>query len=614
MYIFKADHLQKDWNGRQLFTDVNLELKEGEHLALFGRNGSGKTTLLKGLFNQLAFEKGTVHRFVPLEQWAWLEQNVSADSDLSARQMVESADRERFRLKSELEVAESRLKGDATSYPDIWETYSTVYEKFLAADGYNLMNEAERALVEVRLDEVAWDVPFQQLSGGQKTKVQLARLLLHHPRCILMDEPTNHLDQESLLWLEEWVRQFKGAILFVSHDRLFLDRVADALYELSPNGVKRYTGGYSAYREQKRIEWQTQETLYKKQEKERKELQEAINRYQKWFSLAHKAAGQNDFLRSKAKKNVSRFKAKESALERLEKDQVDRPKEDKKLNLHLQDSDFSARQLLQVEHLGFSYGEVQVLSGVSLHIGRGDRIAVIGDNGSGKTTLLKLLINELKPSQGTIYRHPQLKIGYFSQELNNLHEDETLLDSLLVMPEMTQSEARTILGSFLFPQDDVFKKIKHLSMGEKCRIAFLKLYFSDANLLVLDEPTNFLDVATREVIEYALEAYPGALVVVSHDRYLVQKVANRIVHLKDQQIEDFHGNLQEYEQFLQKGHLTNDEQRKENERQQLNLQLTQLMSENQEGASVEEQELLLQKIKETKQRIADLMKGQDKTK
>ncbi|WP_085520573.1 ribosomal protection-like ABC-F family protein [Tuberibacillus sp. Marseille-P3662] len=609
MSVFKANGLSMEINGQALFRNVDIEVGAGEHIALFGQNGSGKTTLLNGVLGRHSFDEGRLQRFVPLDEWGWLEQAPTTGANLTTTEFVQSAAKERFELKQQLESLQSQLKDEQSD--SLWERYSTVYDRFLQLDGYALESEAEATLQRVKLNPSTWALPFQALSGGQKTRAQLARLMIEKPQFIIMDEPTNHLDGETLSWLEEWLQHYSGAVLFVSHDRRFLDRTAHAIYELTVDGSLRYTGGYTAYQEQKAIERQTQVALHKKQEKKRQELMDAINRYQKWFQQAHQAAGNNPVLKAKAKKNVTRFKAKESELERLENEQVKKPRADSKLKIHLDASEFNARKLLKAEELSFSYDDQPMFERVNLSINRGDRIAVIGPNGSGKTTLLKLLIGALAPTAGKVATHPQTKIGYFAQELGNLNNHQTILDSLLSLPDMTQSEARTLLGCFLFKQDDVFKKMRDLSMGEKCRVAFLKLYLSDANLLVLDEPTNFLDVDTREIIEDILQSYPGGIVLVSHDRYLLSKIANRVIQLNNHTVHDYPGGYDEFMQQAKQLDRGAREQHWENERQRLEMTLTQLMTADTTGMSEAEQREQLNDIRSIRQRIGELEKMLD---
>jgi len=431
-------------------------------------------------------------------------------------------------------------------------------------------------------------------------------LMAGEAKFILLDEPTNHLDGETLDWLEQWIRDYPGAVLFVSHDRHFLDRAAHSIIELTPQGCTKYTGGYTAYRNRKQLELRTQQALYKKQEQARQELLESIRRYRMWFHKAHQTAGQNDFLRSKAKKNVSRFKAKEAVLERLDKNRVEKPREPEQLNMRLETDPFSSSTLLTLDRVSFAYSEGGMLfRNLNLSVNRGDRIAVIGPNGAGKTSLLKLIVGELSPVSGTIRSHHALKTGYFAQEPDHLREEETILESLLQLPDMTQSVARTILGCFLFSGEDALKTIDELSMGEKCRVAFLKLYFSRAHLLVLDEPTNYLDVDTRERVEEALAEFPGAIIIVSHDRYLIRKIANKLVILGNGEAAVFPGTYDEY--AAQRGIYGSnaEEQSRENEIKELKLRLAQRMTEP-EPESEEEKRLLVEDLRRMRRRIAEL--------
>ncbi|SFB05534.1 ABC transporter [Lentibacillus halodurans] len=349
MFILKGKGLSKEWNGKTLFRNIDIAFRKGEHLALFGRNGAGKTTLLNGLLGKVPFDAGTVERFVPADHWGILEQDPDYSLSITVMAFVQSAAGKVFELKRQMEALHMQSEMDMEKYTDI-------YSAFLDHDGYQLEPEAENALHQVKLPSSVWDQPYDQLSGGQKTRAQLARLILQKPECIIMDEPTNHLDKGTIEWLEEWLVHYSGAVLFVSHDRYFLDRTADAILELSPDSCKRYEGGYTAYRNQKEVERRTQEMLYQKQQKRKEALLNTIRNYQQWFQQAHKAAGQNDFARSKAKKNVSRFKAKEKELERLEKNQVKKPQADQKVNVRLDDAYFSARRLVRIEQLSFAYG------------------------------------------------------------------------------------------------------------------------------------------------------------------------------------------------------------------------------------------------------------------
>lgn len=577
--------LAKEWDGRLLFEKVNVEVYEGERLALFGRNGCGKTTLLKILAGMEEPTEGTVERLLPLEEWGMMKQHEKIPEGLTALERAYREHGELHELKSRLETLTERMSSGGPEAETALEAYGFAFEAYESQGGFDWENEVEKQLRRIGMPQETWNLPYASLSGGQKTRVRLAALLAKSPKLLILDEPTNHLDEESLHWLEEQLRSYAGTLLFVSHDRQFIDEVATAVCELNPDGIKKYPGGYSDYKAHKERELREHEALHKKQEQQRKALEESIRNYQQWFLQAHNAAThQNEvkitqsFYKAKAKKNVSRYHAKQKQLERLDAESVGSVRKAPQLKMTLEDEGFEARTLLRFEHADFAYGEHKILRDVHFRLNRGDRLAVRGPNGSGKTTLLRLATGKLEPTVGEVKRHPGVKIGYFSQELEGLPVDQTLLGSLLELPNMTQTEARTLLGCFLFPREDVFKTIGDLSMGEKCRAAFIRLYFGGANLLVLDEPNNYLDIDTREVMESALMRYQGALLLVSHDRMLVRKAANRIADLDGQGgFELFEGSLEEQEEN-RKLQARSPGGREENERRlMLELKLAELL-------------------------------------
>ncbi|WP_249897038.1 ribosomal protection-like ABC-F family protein [Paenibacillus sp. PK3_47] len=586
--------IKKEWNGTPLFEGVSFEIAAGERLLLFGRNGIGKTTLLQGLLGRLAFEEGSVSSTQPPEEWGVLDQQLNIPPEVTVLKFVYSGLAEVAELGHRMEqLAHILEESDGADAAAVAE-YGEVYEHYLQLDGYSWEARVEKSLRQLKLGPELWNQPYRLLSGGQKTRVQLAALLARQPKLLLLDEPTNHLDEVTMEWLEEWVRSYPGTVFYVSHDRTFIDRTATAVLELGPAGCRRYPGAYTQYREQKEVEARTLEGQYRKQELEKEKLLESIRRYAEWFRQAHRAAGQNDFRRSQAKKNVSRLHAKESALARMEQNRVERPKNAPKLNMKLDSGAFEGDALLKLEDVTLAYGGgPALLEHFNLSLRRGDRLAVLGPNGAGKSSLLKLIAGITKPAGGEIRVHPCTRIGYFAQELDHLNPELTILDSLLELPGMTQSEARTILGCFLFSREDVFKMIGDLSLGEKCRVAFLKLYFGKSNLLVLDEPTNYLDIDTRERVEEALAAYPGGLVIVSHDRYLHAKVANRLVRLDHGcKPQFFPGTYEEYTSKQRDRVLTPEEQAREGELQLLSMRLADLMRSRLAETEEENRELM----------------------
>jgi len=579
MFIAKLKDVTKEWNGKPIFERVSFDVREGERLALFGRNGVGKTTLLGIVRGTIEPDGGLVQRFVADEGWGWLEQHPSVPEGettigyvLGARPELAAA-REDLRRREE-ELAAASASGDAEAASEAAVRYGAAIEAYEASGGYAWETEAERALRKVGLPPETWELPYASLSGGQRTRAAIARLAARRPKVLALDEPTNHLDAETIDWLQRWVRGYPGTVIVVSHDRAFLDAAVDRVVELTPTGVKSYKGNYKAFREQKELERKTQLALYRKQEQEREEILESIRMYRQWYEMASrdaaKAAGPSKpYYAARANKHTARYHAKERELERLERNRVEKPRDAEQLRVTFRDGAFEARTLLQATDVAFAFdGQPKPLfKGGFLTLRRGDKVAVVGPNGAGKTTLLRLLIGELEPTSGDVVRHPELRVGYFSQQLEHLNREETVLDSLLRVPGMTTSFARTILGCFLFPGDTVFQRIGELSMGELCRVAFLQLYFSGANLLVLDEPTNYLDIDTRERMEEALAAYPGALVAVSHDRYFLRAVTSRVVELcGDGTWTVFDGAFAEYESDgSRRGRGRTEEERKREE-------------------------------------------------
>lgn len=543
MMIVKLTDVTKEWNGHTIFQNVTIEVREGERLALFGRNGVGKTTLLGIIRGTVRADGGTVQRRIGEEEWGTLEQHpdvAAAETTLGyvrgAKPDVAAAGETLLRRERELQAASSSGSEEAVSAAA--ERYGAAFEAYEALGGYAWETEAERALQRVGLPPERWELPFAALSGGEQTRAGIARLAARRPKVLVLDEPTNHLDAETIDWLQGWVRSYPGTVLLVSHDRAFLDATAERVVELTPNGAASYKGNYTAFREQKELERKTQLAQYRKQEQEREDILEAIRMYRQWYAQAsHDAAkiggAAKPYYAARANKHTARYHAKEKELERLERNRVEKPRDAEQLRVAFREGTFEAKSLLQATDVTFRFAgqERPLFEDASLTLLRGDKLAVVGPNGAGKTTLLKLLMGELAPTRGTVVRHPALRIGYFSQQLAHLNREETVLDSLLRVPDMTMTLARTILGCFLFSGDAAFKRISELSMGELCRIAFLQLYFSGANLLVLDEPTNYLDIDTRERMEEALAGYPGALIAVSHDRYFLRRVASRVVAL-----------------------------------------------------------------------------------
>ncbi|MFS0614344.1 ribosomal protection-like ABC-F family protein [Lederbergia ruris] len=551
--ILELKGIGKEWNGQMIFSDVNLEVSFGERIALIGKNGVGKTTLLSIILGRVNYDLGTVNRFLPLPEFGYLEQELQTHSQINLIDFV----------KAGIETQELNENIGHTHASNSARVY--------------------KHLKRIGLPENVWDIPYCKLSGGQKTKAQLIRLVLQQPKLLILDEPTNHLDLKSLLWLENWLCRYPGTVLFVSHDRNFIDQVATSTIVLKREGTKRYAGGYSTYKDQLSLELKTKQALYEKQHKERQKLLDSIKTYQTWFEEKSRQ-GEKKELRSRLahrkftqKKLRNRMRAKEQELNRLESRIIDPPTEEPTFQLNLDAPQQYMKTLLRLENVSFGYTSDYLFSDVELEVRRGERIAVIGENGTGKTTLLKLLAGNLPASKGEVKYHPSLHIGFLDQELTNLNMNQPVIDTILEFSKMSIQRAQDVLSSYMFGPNDWSKLVGNLSMGERCRLSLLQMVLSEANLLILDEPTNYLDVQSREEVETCLQDYPGTLIFVSHDRYFLRKIANRVLTITDSRIQKYLGT---YEEWVHHSNVRKKglDTEVENRIRQLEFRLSQMMA------------------------------------
>lgn len=513
------DNLFKDFGSGTVLNKVTGEINEGEIIGLIGANGVGKTTLAKIL--------------------AYMEISDSGKVNYSPNNL--------------------RVKY-VDQFP-VFKENTTVYEEvmtdLLGKNQINFLNpeveaRARKALNSIGLDEKMWYQQAASLSGGEKTKLSLCKAMVSEFDFILLDEPSNHLDAEGCEALEKYIISLGNrgkSALVVSHDRYFLDAVTRKTWELTSQRLTVYDGNYSAYRQQKEIETRNAEKEFNKQQAHIQQLKKAISDRRDWYASAHKAAGQNDFARSKAKKHAGVLKAKEKQLERLEKHKVEKPITGVSPAFEVINKGVSSNKLPPTLITGINlvkkYGDKVIFNKAGFTVNRGDKVAIIGKNGSGKSTLLKMICSLDEKFGGTISVTPAVKIGYFAQDLDNLDMNDSILD-YVVDQGVAVEEARLLLARLLFRGDAVFKTIGCLSMGEKGRVAFARLILSGTNLLVLDEPTNYMDILSREKIEEVLEEYTGAVLFVSHDRFFVKRLANKIFAIQSQDLVTFDGNYQYY--------------------------------------------------------------------
>lgn len=521
--LLYANHLGKSYGYHQVFHNVSFIVREGERVALVGRNGVGKTTLLRILAGLEEPSEGSLEWFQAGLRVSYHPQEPHFPDRRTVRRLAEEA-----------AATAGRDAGDA--------------RYFLKRFGFTA-HEAELSPAE--------------LSGGQRTRLGLMLQSFARPDFLLLDEPTNYLDEEGLRWLEAFLLGFAGSVLVVSHDRYFLDRVAERVIELSPGGAREFPGNYTSYRRAKEAAYRKQMADYAAQERRIRHLEEAIERQMEWFHKAHRNAGKRSelraaapFYRAKAKKLARSAKAKMKRLEALKARAVEKPKPEPSLKSATFASEAAGKGLILAEALEKSYGKC-LFAGSSFSILRGEKVGVVGPNGSGKTTLLRLICGEEEPTSGSLWRSPGLKIGLLDQEVQRLQPGSTVLEEALSATADRSAEAvtrvRTLLHHFLFREEELAKRVETLSAGQRKRLALLKLTLSDFNLLALDEPTEHLDIDSRERLEEALRAYEGTLILISHDRYLLERVCTKILAIDEGRIVTHYGGYNAYRERRQPG-------------------------------------------------------------
>ena len=546
MMLLHCSQLTKSFYNKLIMDKVNFEIHSGDRIGLIGVNGCGKSTLLKIIIGQdkdydgnLAFKDDIEIGYLPQNQKVF-------DGELSAGQVLLSDEKEWQQTKEQLEGLEEEMaQGHAGQ--ELMEEYGRVMTRFQGLGGYQLLSEAELIFGRLGFDKEQWNQDFITLSGGEKTKILLGRILLKEPDLLILDEPTNHADTETMDWLADFLTQFSGAVLVVSHDRYFLDKTVNKVMELEDRNIEIYPGNYSDYRREKDRRLLEERRKYEKMRKEKKKTEKLIKRQMNWFHQAHKAAGTNDHLRRKAKKLAQRAKAYRARLERLENQDIKAPKKEDKMDLDFGDVGRLARDLVTFIDVAFSYDDQEYLfCDLSFNIQRGDTVGVIGPNGIGKTTLLKMMIGQLEPSKGDVIVNSNLQIGYFSQEMEGLNPDSTPME-ILNREDVKPAQARSLLGRLQLRGDEVFGPVSNLSLGERVRIVLARLMISSPDILILDEPTNHLDISGREKMEEALKDYPGTIILISHDRYLIKSLADKLLVLEDDGVEYYQGKLTNFE-------------------------------------------------------------------
>ncbi|WP_339276608.1 ABC-F family ATP-binding cassette domain-containing protein [Paenibacillus sp. FSL W8-0426] len=531
--LLQVSGIVKRYGVDPILDGVNLQILERERIGLVGVNGAGKSTLLKIIAGEMSYDEGQIFRSKETTL-GYLAQNSGLQSERTIwEEMINVfahlTQAEAELRQMELDIADPAQMEDEKKYADLLERYARKSDWFKDQGGYAMETRIRSILHGMGFGEFSPDTPISTLSGGQKTRLALARILLQAPDLLMLDEPTNYLDIPTLTWLEDYLRGYSGALLVVSHDRYFLDRLVTNIVEIERHRSKKYTGNYSRYMELKAAEYESQMKQYEKQQDEIAKLEDFV---------------QKNIVRASTTK---RAQSRRKALEKMER--LDKPMgELKKAHFSFETAVMSGKEVLQVDGLSAAYDEASPLfRNVSFDLRRGETVALIGPNGIGKSTMLKCLTGSLRPVSGKINWGTKVQIGYYDQEQTGLTPTNTVLEEVWsAYPHMEESRIRTVLGNFLFSGDDVLKRISSLSGGEKARVSLSKLMLKEANMLILDEPTNHLDLFSKEVLESALIDYEGTLLFISHDRYFLNKMAERIVELHPNGTEHYLGNYDDY--------------------------------------------------------------------
>ena len=517
--------------GENLLQGLSFEIQEGECVAILGRNGCGKTTLFKILTGEMDYDDGEVY-VNPNKRLGLISQIPKFPMGYTVEDVLRSAYAEIMACKRKMEALEREMVSGATA--EQLRQYDDLSNRFQSGGGYEMDVEVDKVCNGLGINADQRVQEFASLSGGEKTRVNLARLLLEKTDILLLDEPTNHLDLNSVEWLEGYINAFKGTVLTISHDRYFLDRVADRVIEIADGHAEFYSGNYSFYMDEKQARFDLQMKQYQQEQAKLKQLGYTVERMKGW--------GINN------RTLYRRAMSIQHRMERIKK--TEKPKTEKTMKASFGEKDFSGDVVFKMKNVSKAFGERTLFSDVNLNVEGGERIALLGDNGTGKSTFIKCLLGE-EDCVGKIQYGPTVKWGYLPQIIHFAHPERTLYDTMLYEKNCTPQVARDRLGQFLFQGEDVFKTVGNLSGGEQSRLRLCMLMDEKINLLILDEPTNHLDIASREWVEAAIEEFEGVLLFVSHDRYFIEKFAERIWLLEDGKIRDFPCGYQKYRSILE---------------------------------------------------------------
>ncbi|MBE3591845.1 MAG: ABC-F family ATP-binding cassette domain-containing protein [Thermoanaerobacter sp.] len=540
MAIITVSNVTKSYGIDIILQNISFIINEGDKIGVIGENGAGKSTLFNLLGGFSEVDSGTIS--ISANKIGYLQQNTVIESEKSIYEEVKTVFDEIFQLEKQIKSLEEKISQTKDSHllDKLFLEYSFLTEKYNELDGYSVESKIRGVLNGLGFDVSQFDTPVSTLSGGQKTRLMLAKTLLLSPDVLLLDEPTNHLDINSIEWLEQYLKFYNGTILIISHDRYFLDKIVTRIFEIENTHLSVYEGNYTEYLKRKKLEMEAKLKAYEEQQKEIKRIKSIIQIQKS----------------RRTEKSVKMAESKQKLLEKMEI--IEKPViNNKSINLRFDFDLESGNDVLTVKNLSLRFDR-QIFSNVSFEIKKGEKIALLGPNGIGKSSLLKILVGEIDNFEGEIKFGTNVITGYYEQEFKSLNAEKTVIDEIWdENPYLTQTEVRTLLASFLFRDEDVFKTISTLSGGEKARLSLLKLILSKANFLLMDEPTNHLDLKAKEVLEEALLDYTGTLLFVSHDRYFIDKIATKVMILTPQGVEIYLGN---YSYYIEKKNQLNEEE------------------------------------------------------
>ena len=531
--ILSCNNITKTFGTDTILSDCSFHIEEREKAAIVGPNGAGKSTLLKIIMGRLPADDGTV-TISKDKTLGYLAQHQNLSSDGTIYDELLSVKKDIIALEEKIRETEQQMKNATGEQLDtLLDQYTKMNHQFELENGYAYQSEIVGVLKGLGFTEDDFSLPVNTLSGGQKTRVALGKLLLSKPDIILLDEPTNHLDMESIRWLENYLLNYNGAVLIVAHDRYFLDKIVSKIIELDNGVATVFSGNYTDYAAKKAILRNMKLKEYLNQQREIKHQEDVITKLKQF----------------NREKSIKRAESREKMLDKIEI--VDKPQElNDKMNIKLEPNVVSGNDVLTISGLSKSFDDVTLFDNIDIEIKRGERVALIGNNGTGKTTILKLINGIIEPDSGSIYLGAKVNIGYYDQEHHVLDPDKTIFDEIRdAYPDLNNTQIRNTLAAFLFTNEDVFKYIRDLSGGEKGRVSLAKLMLSNANFLILDEPTNHLDIVSKEILENALNNYTGTVLFVSHDRYFINAAATRIIELSNKTVVNYIGN---YDYYLEK--------------------------------------------------------------